>query len=161
MASLSLITNIFCLQKWIELISVYTSAFSTVVADGQFSTLGTVLLAALAQTKKAIMPLTVHIRQEDHKTDSSAISLSSAVLGHDDTDNDLGTPISRNMESSTKPPDLQSISKQRVVQSNTAEDSRTEKSRNTPQKTTAKVKKSKAKTKKSANAIDDIFGALR
>lgn len=135
------------------------SAFSTVVADGQFSTLGTVLLAALAQTKRVIMPLPLRPRREPSVQQKKALPLT-AEMHVDDMDSDLGVPIRRAVEPVKEKEVLSTPSisvKKSSKRSSDAED------RETPPlaKDTAKVKKSKSKKKKSGNAIDDIFGALK
>ncbi|OKL56751.1 hypothetical protein UA08_07881 [Talaromyces atroroseus] len=111
-------------------------AFSTVVADGQFSTLGTVLLAALAQTKKIILPLP---QPKPNHSEINQLPPSSITTKTNDADDDFGTPIRRAPEHDAV--ELPKINEQPAEPK--------------------KVKKSKAKKKKSANAIDDIFNALR
>lgn len=128
------------------------SAFSTVVADGQFSTLGTVLLAALAQTKKIILPLPQSENFEVSDPTIRPLSISMTAK-REDADNDFGTPIRRVVEDAVQPP---STAKQQNAESSHGLDKLESSSGEV-----RKVKKSKTKKKKSANAIDDIFSALK
>lgn len=135
------------------------SAFSTVVADGQFSTLGTVLLAALAQTKRVIMPLPSRPRRDLSVKQKKALPLT-AEIHVDDIESDFGVPIRRAVEPVKEKDVLSTPSiseKKSSKRSSDAEDRETP----PPAKDTTKVKKSKSKKKKSGNAIDDIFGALK
>ncbi|EED12546.1 conserved hypothetical protein [Talaromyces stipitatus ATCC 10500] len=133
-------------------------AFSTVVADGQFSTLGTVLLAALAQTKRVIMPLTLRQRRYHPVKSKVALSLTAAHIV--DSESDLGIPIRRDVEplQGKEVPSIPMINEKRSTQQSENEDMELPPS---AKSTTTKVRKSKSKKKKSANAIDDIFGALK
>lgn len=135
------------------------SAFSTVVADGQFSTLGTVLLAALAQTKRVILPLPLLSRRENPSQQKKAIS--STAKSHEDMESDLGVPIRRAVEPAKE---------QEVLSTPSISEKKSLKRTSDPEEveelplakdTMTKVKKSKFKKKKSGNAIDDIFGALK
>lgn len=124
------------------------------VADGQFSTLGTVLLAALAQTKRVIMPLPSRPRRDLSLKQKKALSLIAKTPG-DDTESDLGVPIRRAVEPVKEKEVLSTPSiseKKSSKRSSDTEDRETP----PPTKDTTKVKK-----KKSGNAIDDIFGALK
>uniref|UniRef100_A0A093UNT0 Peroxisomal trans-2-enoyl-CoA reductase n=1 Tax=Talaromyces marneffei PM1 TaxID=1077442 RepID=A0A093UNT0_TALMA len=135
-------------------------AFSTVVADGQFSTLGTVLVAALAQTKRVILPLPLRLRRDLSVKQKKALSLP-AQTHTNDMESDFGVPIRRAVEPSKEKEvvSMPNISeKKSSKRSSDAEDVATP----PPAKdATTKVKKSKSKKKKSGNAIDDIFGALK
>lgn len=134
------------------------SAFSTVVADGQFSTLGTVLLAALAQTKRAVMPLPLRPRQKLSVKRKEAISLTADTHAMD-IESDFGVPIRRNVEPVKEKEVLSTPSVSEKKSSRRSSDAENVGTL-PPAKDTTKVKKSKYKKKKSGNAIDDIFGSL-
>lgn len=129
------------------------------VADGQFSTLGTVLLAALAQTRRVIIPLTSRPRRDLSVKQKKALSLT-AKTHVDDMDSDLGVPIRRAVEP---------LEEKEVLSSPTISEKKSSKPSSSAEdvgapplaKDTTKVKKSNSKKKKSGNAIDDIFGALK
>lgn len=130
------------------------------VADGQFSTLGTVLLAALAQTKRVIMPLPSRPRRElsiKHKKVSSL----TAKTRIDDTGSDFGVPIRRAVEPSKEKEVTSTPSISEKKTSQRPSDAEHVETPPPAKDTTTKVKKSKSKKKKSGNAIDDIFGALK
>lgn len=129
------------------------------MADGQFSTLGTVLLAALAQTKRVIMPLPSRPRRDFSVTQKKTLSLT-AKTHIDGTESDFGVPIRRAIEpmKEKEVPSTPSISEKKSSKSSSS----VENVETPPAKeTTTKVKKSKSKKKKSGNAIDDIFGVLK
>lgn len=129
------------------------------VADGQFSTLGTVLLAALAQTKRVIMPLPLLPRREPSMKQKKAILLTAKIP--EDMDSDFGVPIRRAVEP---------VKEKKVLSTPSISEKKSSKHTTDPEDvekllpakhTTTKVKKSKFKKKKTGNAIDDIFGALK
>ncbi|CRG88744.1 hypothetical protein PISL3812_05778 [Talaromyces islandicus] len=117
-------------------------AFSTVVADGQFSTLGSVLLAALAQARDAT---SLGIDQTESSSD---VRVSKTNEGYTD---DLGVRISRSTETPFA-----------LHQKKTSESLQEAEPvlRQETSKSKLKKSKSKAKKTKSANAIDDIFNFI-
>jgi ribonuclease MRP protein subunit RMP1 len=127
--------------------NLITSAFSTVVAEGQFSTLGSVLIAALAQARDAT-PLGV-----DQIADSSNDVLIDQKA-NESYAGDLGVRIGRPTDRPTETP-VEVKQKKTSKPLLAAPVPRQESSIPKPKKS-----KSKAKKAKSANAIDDIFNFI-
>ncbi|KGO63663.1 hypothetical protein PITC_072160 [Penicillium italicum] len=122
-------------------------AFSTVVADNQFSTLGIVLLAALARLSK-ITGIS-QLKMQPVKNKSKIISV---------TKEDLGERIHRIDNALAPVKDSQSDSKFSMV----SRVSRASKASNIKEKPTEKLTDgvSKSTKKKKKNAIDDLFSGL-
>jgi ribonuclease MRP protein subunit RMP1 len=113
------------------------SAFSTVIADNQFSTLGIVLMAALARLSK----ITGISREMKIQTVVPKIKKPSPVIVKED----LGERIRR----------VDDVPMTRPKASQSAEEVP---SKEKPEK--ERASKSTKKTKKKKNAIDDLFSGL-
>ncbi|CAG8244782.1 unnamed protein product [Penicillium salamii] len=120
-------------------------AFSTVVADNQFSTLGVVLMAALARLSK-ITGITQEMKK--HST-ASKVKKSSSMPQKED----LGERIRR-----VEPAPTSSTHPVQVSQSGKTGDKPQVKEK--PVDKARSAEKSAKKTKKKKNAIDDLFSGL-
>lgn len=123
------------------------SAFSTVVADGQFSTLGTVLLAALAATKKA----TVFVKRRDF------VQQREAAVRSEVNSNDVGELVQREVEEMEQPDPLKMPSTKAEVENNHESPNET----STGSTLSTPAKRSRTKRRSRLNAIDDLFDSLR
>ncbi|PYH66051.1 meiosis protein MEI2 [Aspergillus vadensis CBS 113365] len=132
-----------------EVVYVRT-AFSAVVADGQFSTLGTVLIATLARLAKA-----TGIDKELRLSSQTEKALTGPIYGTDaQRREDMGVILCRPEGSST--PTLLSGTQVPEV-SRRAHD---EVSLKAPESTVGSKKKSMRKKKRKKDAIDDLFDSL-
>ncbi|KAJ5966035.1 hypothetical protein N7481_012749 [Penicillium waksmanii] len=132
----------------LDLIPNCYQAFSTVIADNQFSTLGIVLVAALARLAKATgmrYPSAKSTRVELNQNSKSKPAVVKAVV-------DRGERIRR--DGDDKGDDLPMLRKKQQPQSNDEDNEKPAKL----DKEKKKVKKSSSKKKK--NAIDDLFSGL-
>ncbi|CAI7583434.1 unnamed protein product [Penicillium pancosmium] len=125
-------------------------AFSTVIADNQFSTLGIVLMAALARLAKATgmrypSAKSTRVESKQKQNINSKPAVVKAVV-------DRGERIRR--DDDDKGDDLPILRKKQQSQSNDEENEKPAKI----DKEKKKVKKSSSKKKK--NAIDDLFSGL-
>ncbi|GLA73096.1 hypothetical protein AtubIFM55763_003995 [Aspergillus tubingensis] len=125
-------------------------AFSAVVADGQFSTLGTVLIATLARLAKA-----TGIDKELRLSSQTEKASTGPIFGIDaQRREDMGVILCRPEGSST--PTLLSETQVPEV-SRRAHD---EVSLKAPESTVGSKKKSMRKKKRKKDAIDDLFDSL-
>lgn len=120
----------------------FLSAFSTVVADNQFSTLGIVLLAALARLSK----ITGISELKQPVTSKSKFT---PIVAKED----LGERIRRIDNAPLPPVKISSDSK-------VSKFSKASKVSEPTEKLTEDVSKSTSKKKKKKNAIDDLFSGL-
>ena len=122
-----------------ELISLYLDrAFSTIVAENQFATLGIVLLSTLARLAKAT-GLNLERDSKPQSKNKQSSTASSCV--------DRGERVSR--DEANTPPLMPSKARQSVSEA--------------PSKSTddkASAKRSKKSNTRKKNAIDDIFSSL-
>lgn len=136
-------------------------AFSTVVADNQFSTLGVVLVALLARISKALPG-------EEEKQPASSGSVDTLVHSYHQAGvhdgEDTGEIVGRRAHTGGFSPPLVPVT-QPETENNHAVGARNEsKTMQVPEKTAPKAtkenKKKKKKKKEKGNEIDDIFNSL-
>lgn len=123
-------------------------AFSTVVADSQFSSLGTVLLAVLARLAR-----TLRFERETRATIREQPERPASVESAKTPKEDIGEVVRRD----EKPPQRQHV----VKKLKEPAFSMSEKTQVPQSKTTRDLDNSqKKKKKRKANAIDDLFDGL-
>ncbi|KAL4871960.1 hypothetical protein BDV12DRAFT_3796 [Aspergillus spectabilis] len=123
-------------------------AFSVVVADVQFSALGTVLFATLARLSKSTR-IDKELKSRS-RIDTWPANATSSRMGISNGNEDVGEALTRDEEA----PNLLIPETQQTMTATTRKSSATK------VLDTAKPKKKKKKKKKKKNAIDDLFDGL-
>ena len=137
-----------------KLSDLATRAFSGVVADVQFSTLGTVLLATLAQLSK-VTGIDKELKSRPQIQPKPGI-VSPPRVRPVKVKEDIGEALSRNEDV----PDRGQISKTKQAPQPNAEDHVPTTAKTISVSEASATAKPKAKKKKRENAIDDLFSGL-
>ncbi|KAE8377920.1 hypothetical protein BDV26DRAFT_292776 [Aspergillus bertholletiae] len=126
-------------------------AFSTVVADGQFSTLGTVLLGTLASLAKSIK-----IDKEIQFTAQTEPPSAASSFVNVDASEDVGEVLSRNNDSSG----IEGSLEKPFSKAEKCRKFKPKKSNKSTDITVTQSKNNNKKKKKKKDAIDDLFDSL-